>query len=103
MAFPISRRMVLQGLGASVALPWLEAMGPLTAWAAADAAKGKATPNRLAFLYVPNGKDMANWTPKKEGAGFDLPSILEPLNPHHDDMMLLPALPADKPTPNAHG
>ena len=31
---PIDRRTVLKGLGATLALPWLEAMGPVTAWAA---------------------------------------------------------------------
>ena len=55
----ISRRAVLRGLGTAVALPWLESMGGITAWAAGAPGK-KTAPNRLAFLYVPNGKDMAN-------------------------------------------
>lgn len=97
----ITRRTVLNGLGASIALPWLEAMGPLTAWAAPGPAKAAATPNRLAILYVPNGKDMANWTPKQDGPGFDLPPSLEPLQPHRDDLLVLTGLTADK--ARAHG
>ena len=81
MTLHVSRRTLLRGLGAAVALPWLEAMGPVASWgAAAPARKASApAPNRMAFLYVPNGKNMADWTPKKEGADFDLPPILEPL------------------------
>jgi len=96
----ISRRTVLRGFGAAIALPWLEAMGPLTSWAA-DTAASKAAPNRLAFLYVPNGKNMADWTPKAEGTGFDLPAILEPLAPVKDDLLVLTGLTADK--ARAHG
>ena len=52
MATPgISRRTLLRGVGAAVALPWLEAMGPLRSWAADIPAK-QAAPNRLAVLYV---------------------------------------------------
>lgn len=98
----LSRRTVLRGLGATVALPWLEAMGPLLSWAGAPAA-GQAAPNRMAFLYVPNGKDMANWTPKKEGTSFDLPSIVEPLAPVKDDILLLTGLTADKARANGDG
>jgi Protein of unknown function (DUF1552) len=96
----ISRRTVLRGLGAAVALPWLEAMGPLTAWAASTA-PAKAAPNRMAFLYVPNGKNMADWTPKVEGAAFELPAILEPLKPVKDELLVLTGLTADK--ARAHG
>ncbi len=102
MTQPISRRTVLRGLGAALALPWLEAMGPLTNWAAGAAAP-HAAPNRMAFLYVPNGKNMPDWTPKREGAGFDLPSILEPLAPVKDDLLVLTGLTADKARPNGDG
>ena len=39
----------------------------------------KKPPLRMAFLYVPNGVHMPDWTPHAEGQGFDLPPILEPL------------------------
>lgn len=96
----ISRRTVLRGLGAAVALPWLEAMGPLTAWAT-DSTTAKPAPNRMAILYVPNGKNMADWTPKAEGAEFELPAILEPLAPVKDKLLVLTGLTADK--ARAHG
>src|SRR5262249_2808226 len=93
---------LLRGVGAAVALPWLEAMGPLTSWAAGTPA-AKAAPNRLAFLYVPNGKNMADWTPKKEGAGFDLPMILDPLRNHRDHLCVLTGLTAAQARPNGDG
>jgi hypothetical protein len=57
----------------------------------------------MAFLYVPNGKNMADWTPKKEGADFDLPAILEPLRAVKDDLLVLTGLTADKARPNGDG
>lgn len=95
----ISRRTALRGLGVTVALPWLEAMGPVTAWAAGDAKH--PAPNRMCFLYVPNGKNMADWTPKAEGKDFDLPHTLQPLKPVRDKMLVLTGLTADK--ARAHG
>jgi hypothetical protein len=64
MAQPlISRRTVLRGLGAMVALPWLEAMAPLNVLASTP----RTPANRLAFLYVPNGIHMPDWRPKDDG------------------------------------
>jgi hypothetical protein len=55
----------------------------------------------MAFLYVPNGKNMADWTPKADGMTFDLPPILEPLKEHRQDLLVLTGLTADK--ARAHG
>ncbi len=93
---------MLRGLGAAVALPWLESMGGITAWAAGTPGKGTA-PNRLAFLYVPNGKDMPNWTPSAEGKLGDLPEILSPLGPVKNDLLVLSGLTADKARPHGDG
>jgi len=98
----ISRRTVLRGLGAAVALPWLETMGPLAAWAD-DQPGVKKAPNRLAFIYVPNGKNMADWTPAAEGANYTLPAILEPLEKHKADFNVLTGLTADKARPHGDG
>jgi hypothetical protein len=96
---------MLRGLGCAVALPWLESMGNLTNWAsgatAPAAAAGKAAPNRMAFMYVPNGKNMADWTPKGVGSDFDLPAILEPLKALRGQFSVLTGLTADK--ARAHG
>jgi len=95
---PLSRRTVLQGLGAAVALPLLEAMTPAQSLAREA---GKEAPNRLAYLYVPNGVQMPDWTPKKTGRSFELPDLLEPLEPVRDDLLILSGLKLDK--AEAHG
>jgi hypothetical protein len=92
MTQPISRRTLLRGLGALVSLPCLEAMG----LDACNAAGNAGSPNRMAFLYVPNGKNMADWTPKTEGADYELPPILESLAPVKSDFLVLTGLTADK-------
>ena len=92
-------RTVLKGLGTAIALPWLEAMGPLTSWAAGVETKKPAT-NRMAMLYVPNGINMADWTPKSEGADFKVPHTLQPLK-EFKNINVLTGLTADK--ARAHG
>ena len=82
----IPRRAFLRGAGAALALPWLEAMAPAFAAAAAKPA------NRLAFIYSPNGMIMDKWTPAREGAAFNLPPILEPLAPFRDRFLVLSGL-----------
>lgn len=71
----IPRRTFLRGLGTMMALPLLESMAPVRALAAAT----KPAPVRMAFLFVPNGISMPQWTPAVEGAGFQLPYLLQPL------------------------
>lgn len=99
----LSRRTILRGMGVAMSLPWLEAMGPLTAWADAPTSADKTAPNRMAFIYVPNGKNMVDWTPKKDGAEFDLPSILQPLAPVKEKLTVLTGLTADKARANGDG
>ena len=101
---PLSRRIALKGLGATLALPWLEAMGPMTGWAAGNTPASKAAPNRMAFLYVPNGKNMVDWTPKAEGElPAELPAILQPIAPYRSDFSILTGLTADKARANGDG
>jgi hypothetical protein len=95
----VSRRAVLRGLGAAVALPLLEAMEPLRAFGA----PATKAPLRMAFVYVPNGKNMAAWTPKNLGDDFDLPATLEPLTPFKNDVMVLSGLTLDKARPHGDG
>ena len=96
----ISRRIALQGTGVFMALPWLEAMGPVTGWAETANPRSIA-PNRMAFLYTPNGKNMADWTPKTEGSNFEVTPILEPLAFIKHKIMVLTGLTADG--ARAHG
>jgi hypothetical protein len=85
----LSRRTLLRGLGTAVALPFLDAMTPAFAGASRAGAK---PPCRLAFVYVPNGIVMKDWTPAMQGAGFELTRILEPMAAHRDRMLLLSGL-----------
>ncbi len=96
----VSRRTVLRGMGAMVALPWLEAMLPRTLLGASAPA---AAPRRMAFLYVPNGIDMANWTPAAEEALTTLPPTLQPLAPVQKELLVLSGLTLDKARPNGDG
>ena len=72
----LHRRTILRGIGATVALPLLDAMVPAFA-ALQHAAHGP--PARLSMVYVPNGIMMDKWTPATEGSGFKLMPIMEPL------------------------
>lgn len=69
---PISRRSVLRGIGATVALPFLDAMAPISALAAT----AKPSPVRLGFVFVPNGVNMQSWRPATSGALGQLPETL---------------------------
>src|SRR5436189_7768 len=98
----IDRRTVLKGLGTAVALPLLDAMLPRLAVAGVGGPK-KDLPLRLGVVYVPNGVNMADWTPAAEGTNFKLPWILEPLQPVKDDLLVLTGLTCDKARPNGDG
>jgi hypothetical protein len=74
----LPRRTFLRGVGATLALPLLDAMVP----ARTLLAKTAATPApRLGFVYLPHGANMDKWTPTTEGANFELSPILKPLEP----------------------
>ncbi|HBP22184.1 MAG TPA: hypothetical protein DEA08_30935, partial [Planctomycetes bacterium] len=88
----LSRRTFLRGAGACVALPWLEGLLPRAQARPEGPERGK---QRLAFLFVPNGKHMPEWTPKQEGREFDLPPLLEPLAPFRKDLLVLSGLALD--------
>jgi hypothetical protein len=85
----ISRRTVLRGLGAGVALPVLDAMVPaLTAFQ-----KTAAKPvNRFGAVYVPNGIMMPQWTPTAEGTAFEFSPTLKPLEPFRERLLVLSGL-----------
>jgi len=85
----LSRRTVLRGLGAAIGLPLLDAMIPALGFAGQDKPK---TPVRMAFVYVPNGLIMDQWTPAEAGRDFVLPKILEPLQTFRDSLLVLSGL-----------
>ncbi len=71
----LHRRTLLRGIGATLALPWLEAMAPRARAATAAA----APPKRFAFIYTPNGYNQQSFIPKATGADWELTPALEPL------------------------
>jgi Protein of unknown function (DUF1552) len=85
-----SRRTILRGIGVSLALPLLEAMGDRAK--GAGLARDKKPPVRMAFLYVPNGVHMPAWTPRAQGSEFDLPPSLEPLSAVKNNLLVLSGL-----------
>lgn len=100
--FPLHRRTLLHGIGTAMSLPWLEAMGA-SQETPQDPAAPQTPPTRVAFLYVPNGANMADWTPTSEGSDFALPPILEPLAPVRSQLLVLSGLTADKARPHGDG
>src|SRR6516225_9242053 len=81
----LSRRTVLRGIGASLALPFLDAMVPSVRAATKPV-------NRFLTFYVPNGMAMEYWSPKGEGTDYEFSPILEPLAPFKDQMLILSGL-----------
>jgi hypothetical protein len=85
----LSRRTVLRGLGASLALPFLDSMVPaLTALDGTAAAPVR----RFGVFYVPNGMSMPYWFPKAEGPMSALPPTLRSLDELRDRVLLMGGL-----------
>ena len=87
----ISRRAVLRGLGATLALPLLDAMTP----AFAQAKSVIAPVHRFQTFYVPNGMAMDYWTPATVGRNFELTPILKPLAQFREQMLVISGLKAN--------
>ena len=74
----LPRRTFLRGMGATLALPLLDAMVP----AATAASKTPALPvRRLGFVFMPMGCDLPRWTPPGQGRLDELSPILSSLAP----------------------
>ncbi|MEQ1756947.1 MAG: DUF1552 domain-containing protein [Vicinamibacterales bacterium] len=91
----LSRRTVLRGIGATIALPFLDAMVPALSPAAARAAAKSV--NRYGFFYMPNGTAMNHtgvnyWKPATTGADFDFSQILKPLEGFRDQLTVVSGL-----------
>ena len=83
----LPRRTVLKGIGTTLALPFLDAMLPPMRAATTPA-------HRFQAFYVPNGMAMEYWTPKGEGTALELNSIMEPLAPYKDQMLVFSGIKA---------
>lgn len=85
----LSRRTVLRGAGASIALPLLDAMIPAHTALANTAAAPKV---RLGFVYFAHGAVQQFWQPKQEGRNFEFSHILKPLEPLRDYVTVVSGL-----------
>jgi hypothetical protein len=85
----LSRRAMLRGIGATLALPLLDGMVPALSALAKTAAGGV---KRLGVIYTPNGMNMLQWLPVGEGTGFTFSPILEPLSPFRDQLVVVSGL-----------
>ena len=94
----LSRRTVLRGIGATVALPLLDGMVP--AFAAVRNTAAAPVP-RLGVVYIPNGMFMQNWTRDGEGAAFEFSPILKPLEPFREQLLVMSGLSSTPPPDNA--
>ncbi|MCB1280558.1 MAG: DUF1552 domain-containing protein [Salinibacterium sp.] len=107
MSRGLSRRMVLRGIGATIALPWLEAASgaPVVRAAAAPAGGYSADgfPLRMAFVFTPNGVNYDNWVPKGSETDFALSPALAPLEPVRQHVNILTGLTLDKARANGDG
>jgi len=86
----LSRRAVLRGAGAALALPLLDAMTPALAQGA-----GPKPAHRFQTVYVPNGMAMEYWSPSTTGRDFELTPILKPLASYREKMLVLSGLNAN--------
>ena len=83
----ISRRAMLRGMGAALALPLLDAMVP----ASTALSQTPASPaRRLGFFYLPNGQNpvAGQWTPLKEGADWEITPQLAPFEPFRNQLFV---------------
>src|SRR4051794_22031756 len=93
---PLHRRTVLRSLGATLALPFLEAMLPRAGYGASTLKPlvktgAKPTP-RVVYCYVPNGVNIFDWVPKDSGANYTLSPTLEVLKEHRTQFSVLSGL-----------
>jgi hypothetical protein len=93
----VSRRAVLRGVGASLALPFLDAMVPASTAQVRTAANPAL---RFGAVFIPMGERPGFWTPKTTGAGFEFTPILQPLESFRDSLVVVSNL--DRPPGGTH-
>jgi len=103
MAAALNRRQALQGLGTLVALPWLESVAAAAGPASPAVTAATGAPQRVAFMYVPNGVHMSDWAPTAAGQLGELPKTLAALQPHKEYVNVLSGLTLDKARANGDG
>jgi len=90
------RRNFLKGVAATISLPHMSSL--------AQSKSGIVTPpNRIAFLYVPNGVNVQKWRPKGAGTSYTLSNSLKSLTPFKKDFQIISGLDHDKAKANGDG
>jgi hypothetical protein len=98
----LSRRGLLRGLGVALAIPSFESVAPRLSLGAAPITSS-AKPLRMAAIFVPNGVHVPDWVPTRQGYGYEMPYILQPLAAVRDDLLVLSGLTHDKGRDNGDG
>jgi hypothetical protein len=93
----LSRRTVLRGLGATMAMPLLDAMVPALTPTARTAG---APTRRFGAVFVPMGERPSHWTPSTSGVGFEFSPILKPIERFRDHVTVVSNV--DRPLQGTH-
>lgn len=90
VAYQLSRRTMLRGLGVSMALPWMESM---RVWGDDDQPRGASSaPTRMAILFAGCGFHRTEWWARGKGNQMELGRVLEPLADFRDRMVFIRGL-----------
>ena len=84
----LTRRTLLKGAGAALALPMLDAMTPALAQSAPPV-------HRFQTVYIPNGMAMEYWSPASNGPQLEITPVLEPLRHYAEKMIFLSGIKAN--------
>ncbi len=87
----MNRRGFLRGMGAAVGLPALEIFRPVMAQTARPvtmATTASGAPLRMAYLYIPNGVNLAHWRPNGTTSNYKMGDTFEPMEPHRQDFQI---------------
>ena len=95
----LNRRHWLRAAGVCVGLPWLESLAPSISRAAVQT----EAPRRLAYLYVPNGVNVAKWQVSGEGKHYQFSPTLEPLAKFRSELTVITGLNHENATPGPDG
>ena len=95
----LPRRTLLRGMGATIALPLLDAMVPAMTAAATTPARPV---RRLGYIYIPMGSDIKRWIPPSDGSLHELSPILRSLEPYKDHITVLTNMELKNAYPGTH-
>ena len=98
----MNRRKFLKGIAATISLPHMASFAEASS-RSSMLSSASTSPNRLAFLYVPNGVNVKQWRPTGLGSNYALSSSLEALSPFKNDIQIISGLDHDKAKANGDG